>query len=97
MWARVQGITHRLGRRRPPGWVPTAEEIARHHLDPELVDELRADAESPQERPEVPRTPALRTPELPPLPAAPDAVEQLDLFASAAGVGECSRTAASAG
>ncbi|NGO67870.1 hypothetical protein [Streptomyces boncukensis] len=81
VWARVQGITYRLGRRRPRGWVPTAEEIAKHFIAQELVDELRADAESPQERPEVPHTPALRSRELPPLPAAPDAAEQLDLFA----------------
>jgi len=40
-WARVQDITHRLGRNVPAGWAPTDEEAATHQLDPEIVALLR--------------------------------------------------------
>ncbi|MEV5007309.1 hypothetical protein [Streptomyces sp. NPDC055692] len=83
-WATVQGITYRLGRHAPAGWVPTAEEIAEHRLDPEVVAELRAEAARPTPRPELPKAAPLRPVELPPLPAAPDEAEQLSLFAPAA-------------
>lgn len=83
-WAKVQGFTHRLGRKAPAGWVPTAEEIDQHLLDPAVVDDLRAEAARPTPKPELPRTARLRLVELPPLPAAPDQPEQLDLFAEAA-------------
>jgi hypothetical protein len=84
VWARVQDITHRLGRSRPVGWVPTDEEIEAHHIDPAVVAELRAEAGCPTPKPELPQTPVLRPRELPPLTVAPDDVEQLDLFADAA-------------
>ncbi|MFE7214578.1 hypothetical protein ACFU93_32480 [Streptomyces sp. NPDC057611] len=83
-WATVQGITYRLGRNVPAGWVPTAEEVAEHRLDAEVVAELRAEAARPTPRPELPKAPPLRPVELPPLPAAPDETEQLSLFAPAA-------------
>jgi hypothetical protein len=82
VWARVQGITHRLGRSRPAGWVPTDEEIAEHGIAADLVDELRAAAEGPTSRPELPK-PSRLSPALTPMPAlttAPDDVQQLDLF-----------------
>ncbi|WP_199570564.1 hypothetical protein [Streptomyces murinus] len=84
VWARVQGITYRLGRQRPAGWVPTPEEIAEHHLDPAAVAELRAEAGCPVSKPELPKSSPLRPVELPPLPAAPDEVEQLGLFGDVA-------------
>ncbi|MFK0063383.1 DUF6884 domain-containing protein [Streptomyces werraensis] len=40
-WARVQDITHRLGRKAPAGWAPTDEEVELHRLDPEIVALLR--------------------------------------------------------
>ncbi|MDH6489628.1 DUF6884 domain-containing protein [Streptomyces sp. SAI-127] len=40
-WARVQDITHRLGRKVPAGWAPTEEEAQLHSLDPEIVALLR--------------------------------------------------------
>jgi hypothetical protein len=80
VWAKVQGITYRLGRQRPAGWVPTAEEIARHHLDPALVEELQAEVKNPQPKPEAPKPEPLRARELPPLPPAPEEVVQLGLF-----------------
>ncbi|MEU7323373.1 hypothetical protein ABZ682_22900 [Streptomyces griseoviridis] len=83
-WAKVQGFTYRLGRKPPPGWVPTAEEIAAHILDPAVVDDLRAEAARPTEKPALPSTGRVRLIELPPLPAAPDQAEQLGLFAEAA-------------
>ncbi|MEW2631638.1 hypothetical protein AB0903_08255 [Streptomyces sp. NPDC048389] len=43
-WARVAGITYRLGRKRPPGWAPTDEEARLHGLDAEVVAALRAEA-----------------------------------------------------
>ncbi|MFF4796368.1 hypothetical protein ACFY2M_43635 [Streptomyces sp. NPDC001276] len=43
----MQGITYRLGRHVPAGWVPTAVEIAEQRLDPEVVAELRAEAVRP--------------------------------------------------
>ncbi|WP_327123698.1 hypothetical protein [Streptomyces sp. NBC_01727] len=79
-WANVQGITHRLGRQCPAGWVPTKEEIETHRLEPEVVAELRAEAGCPQVRPVLPKGSRLRLVELPPLPAAPDMVVQLGLF-----------------
>ncbi|WP_206308744.1 hypothetical protein [Streptomyces sp. A1136] len=83
VWARVQDITHRLGRSRPIGWIPTDEEIETHRIDPGLVAELRAEAGRPTPKPQLPTTPALPPRELPPLTVAPDDVEQLDLFAAA--------------
>ncbi|MGC5410457.1 hypothetical protein ACPXCX_43095, partial [Streptomyces sp. DT225] len=79
-WARVNGITHRLGRNRPAAWVPTDEEIEQHRLDPDVVAELRADAECPQPRPELPTGRAALMPDLPPLPPARVEIVQLDLF-----------------
>ncbi|WTW95432.1 hypothetical protein OG216_19515 [Streptomycetaceae bacterium NBC_01309] len=79
VWATVQGITHRLGRRRPVGWMPTPEEIAEYNLDPAAVDELRAEAGCAVPKPELPRMSPLRPLDLPPLPAAPSD-EQLGLF-----------------
>ncbi|MCX4550568.1 MULTISPECIES: hypothetical protein [unclassified Streptomyces] len=83
VWARVQDITHRLGRSRPVGWVPTDEEIEKHRIDPDLVAKLRAEAGCPTPKPELPKTSPLRPRALPPLTVAPDDVEQLDLFAEA--------------
>ncbi|QKW06967.1 hypothetical protein HUT18_11725 [Streptomyces sp. NA04227] len=80
VWATVQGITHRLGRSIPTGWVPTAEEIAEHRIDPGLVAELRAEAEHPTPKPQIPWPTTMRAQELPPLPAVPDDAEQLELF-----------------
>lgn len=82
-WARVNGAEHRLGRRVPAGWVPTAEEIAEHHLDPDVVAELRAEAARPTPKPGLPKSSPLRPLELPPLPAVPDETEQLSLFGEA--------------
>jgi hypothetical protein len=84
VWARVQGITYRLGRQRPAGWVPTPEEIAEHHLDPAAVAKLRAEAGRPVPKPELPKTSTLGPVELPPLPAAPPEVEQLGHFGDVA-------------
>ncbi|MGW4731798.1 hypothetical protein ACWEQC_21990 [Streptomyces shenzhenensis] len=78
-WARVNGVRFRL-QRRPAGWVPTAEEIEEHRLDPELVAELRADAENPQPKPELPSTRVAPREELPPLEADGETPEQLGLF-----------------
>ncbi|MFJ6561943.1 hypothetical protein ACIQMV_19195 [Streptomyces sp. NPDC091412] len=64
--------------------MPTAEEVAEHRLDAEVVAELRAEAARPTPRPELPKASPLRPVELPPLPAAPDETEQLSLFAPAA-------------
>lgn len=80
-WAKAHDIHYRL-QRRPAGWVPTEEEIARHCLDPEVVAELRADAENPQPRPVLPDLKQRSTPELPPLEADDQTPEQLDLFAA---------------
>lgn len=79
-WATVQGITHRLGRRVPAGWVPTAEEIERHRLDPDVVADLRAEAARPTPKPEIPAGTRARPLDLPPLPAVPDEMEQLRAF-----------------
>ncbi|MFF4830195.1 hypothetical protein [Streptomyces sp. NPDC001312] len=79
----MQGITYRLGRHVPAGWVPTAVEIAEQRLDPEVVAALRAEAVRPTPRPELPKASTLRRVELPPLPAAPDGTEQLSLFVPA--------------
>ncbi|MEV6565896.1 hypothetical protein [Streptomyces kronopolitis] len=65
----MQGITYRLGRKRPAGWVPTPEEAQQHGIDSMLVEELRAEAECPQPRPTMPHADPLRARELPPLPA----------------------------
>ncbi|MEC3995191.1 hypothetical protein VSR01_17280 [Actinacidiphila sp. DG2A-62] len=83
VWARVQGITHRLGRSRPAGWVPTDEEIAEHGIAADLVAELRAEAERPTSRPELPNTPRPLPAPMPELTTAPDDAEQLDLFGAA--------------
>ncbi|MFJ3100350.1 hypothetical protein [Streptomyces sp. NPDC086835] len=68
-WARVAGITYRLGRKRPPGWAPTDEEARLHGLDAEVVAALRAEApaavedeghpadgEHPRRHPDTPHT-----------------------------------------
>ncbi|MCX4458545.1 DUF3560 domain-containing protein [Streptomyces sp. NBC_01728] len=81
-WARVHDIVYRL-QRRSAGWVPTEEEIERHGLDPEVVAELRADAENPQPRPVLPDRKQKPMAELPPLEADDQTPEQLDLFAVA--------------
>ncbi|MER6632234.1 hypothetical protein ABT301_29140 [Streptomyces sp. NPDC000987] len=78
-WAKVNGIRFRFSRR-PAGWVPTAEEIAEHGLDPEVVAELREDAERPQPKPELPRGKAPEREELPPLEADDQTPEQLSLL-----------------
>lgn len=44
VWGRVQGCTHRLGRKRPAGWAPTAEEAYLHSLGADVLAELRQDA-----------------------------------------------------
>jgi hypothetical protein len=44
VWARVQGMRYRLGRKRPAGWAPTQEEVQRFVLDAQTVAELRAEA-----------------------------------------------------
>ncbi|MEU1853925.1 DUF3560 domain-containing protein [Streptomyces sp. NPDC019990] len=81
-WATVHNIRFRL-QRLPAGWVPTEEEIEQHRLDPDVVAELRAEAENPQPRPKLPSTRAVPLPELPPMAADEETPEQLDLFASA--------------
>ncbi|MEU6595522.1 hypothetical protein ABZ923_41080 [Streptomyces sp. NPDC046881] len=83
-WAKVQGFTHRLGRKPPADWVPTAEEIAEHLLDPAVVDDLRAEATRPTPKPELPKSGPVRLVRPAPLPALPAATEQLSLFAEAA-------------
>ncbi|MFJ1607001.1 hypothetical protein ACIOHS_27060 [Streptomyces sp. NPDC088253] len=83
-WAKVQGFTHRLGRKAPTGWVPTAEEIGDHLLDAAVVDDLRAEAARPTPKPELPRPGPVRLVRPAPLPALPDPSEQLSLFADAA-------------
>ncbi|MFI9026340.1 hypothetical protein [Streptomyces sp. NPDC053560] len=80
VWAKVQGITHRLGRKRPTDWVPTEEEIAEHRIAPELVAELYAAVGRPAPRPELPKTSTSRPMEVRPLEAVPDEQEQLSLF-----------------
>jgi hypothetical protein len=44
VWARVQGMRYRLGRKRPAGWVPSPQEVERYALDAQTVAELRAQA-----------------------------------------------------
>ncbi|MFD5788613.1 hypothetical protein ACFWH1_18570 [Streptomyces sp. NPDC127037] len=82
-WARVNGITYRIGRKRPAGWVPTDEEVEQHCLNPDIVAELRAEAARPQPRPELPTGRAALMPDLPPLPPARSETVQLDLFHAA--------------
>ncbi|MDX3345931.1 hypothetical protein PV387_39380 [Streptomyces sp. ME02-6987-2C] len=84
VWATVHGLTYRLGRTVPAGWVPTAEEIAEHRIALALVDELRAEAEHPAPEPELPPMRFHGPAEIAPLPAVPDEVEQLSLFTGAA-------------
>ncbi|MER6979638.1 hypothetical protein [Streptomyces carpinensis] len=81
----MQGITFRLGRSVPAGWVPTDEEIAEHRLDAAVVDELRAEAARPTPKPGLPKAAPLRPVQPLPLPAVPDETEQLSRFALAAG------------
>ncbi|MGW2951551.1 hypothetical protein [Streptomyces eurythermus] len=83
-WAKVQGFTHRLGRKPPAGWVPTDEEIAQHRLNPQVVDDLRAEAAHPTPKPELPKSGPVRLVRHAPLPALDAATEQLSLFAEAA-------------
>lgn len=78
-WAKVNDIAYRL-QRRPAGWVPTEEEIAEHRLDPEVVAELREDAENPQPKPELPDLNQRPMEELPPMAADDQTPEQLGLF-----------------
>ncbi|MFF4292130.1 hypothetical protein ACFY0N_00570 [Streptomyces vinaceus] len=82
-WAKVQGITHRLGRQAPAGWMPTEEEIAEHRLTPDTVAILRGEAKRPTPRPALPKVTPMRPLEVPLLPAAPPSAEQLGLFAEA--------------
>ncbi|MER6559750.1 hypothetical protein ABT300_18850 [Streptomyces sp. NPDC001027] len=77
-WARVNGIRSAF-QRRPVGWVPTGEEIAEHGLDPEVVAELRADAENPKPKPDLPTGRRVERAELPPLEADAQTPEQLSL------------------
>ncbi|MFF5968216.1 hypothetical protein ACFY64_31735 [Streptomyces collinus] len=84
VWAKVQGFTHRLGRTPPAGWVPTDEEIAEHFLDPQVVDDLRAEAARPTPKPQLPKSGPARLIKPDPLPLLPDATEQLSLFTEAA-------------
>ncbi|MFJ3249109.1 hypothetical protein [Streptomyces sp. NPDC086782] len=81
-WAKAHDVHYRL-QRRPAGWVPTEEEAERHGLDPEVVAELRADAENPQPRPTLPDLKQKPMGELPPMVADDQTPEQLDLFALA--------------
>ncbi|WP_327596941.1 DUF6884 domain-containing protein [Streptomyces chartreusis] len=59
-WARVQDITHRLGRKVPAGWAPTDEEVDLHRLDPEIVALLRqrAAAHAAEQAPAEAQAPA---------------------------------------
>ncbi|MGA5497744.1 hypothetical protein ACPCSP_25610 [Streptomyces cinereoruber] len=84
VWATVNGITHRLGRRAPSGWMPTAEEIELHRLAPDVVAGLHADALRPRRKPELPKTTPARPLDVTPLPAIPAEAEQLDLFGATA-------------
>ncbi|MGW6391176.1 DUF3560 domain-containing protein [Streptomyces sp. NPDC055103] len=81
-WATVNGIAYRI-HKRPAGWMPTEEEIAEHRLDPEVVAELRADAENPEPKPVLPDLKQRPMEELPPMAADDQTPEQLDLFAIA--------------
>ncbi|MFD6941334.1 hypothetical protein ACFWAP_34935 [Streptomyces goshikiensis] len=84
-WAKVQGITHRLGRSRPYGWAPTPEEAEEHGLDPATVAELLKEAGGqPTPKPKLPKTTPARPLDVPPLPPAPPLSEQLGLFAATA-------------
>ncbi|GGQ49873.1 hypothetical protein GCM10010250_21820 [Streptomyces althioticus] len=78
-WAKVNDVHFRL-QRRPAGWVPTEEEIERHGLDPQVVEELRADAVNPQPKPVLPDLRQRPLEELPPLAPDAETPEQLDLF-----------------
>ncbi|MYR55029.1 DUF3560 domain-containing protein [Streptomyces sp. SID625] len=78
-WAKVHGIVYRL-QRRPAGWVPTELEVVSYGLDPEVVAELREDAENPQPRPVLPDLKQKPMAELPSLEADDQTPEQLDLF-----------------
>ncbi|MFB8402171.1 hypothetical protein [Streptomyces sp. NPDC055912] len=53
-WARVAGITYRLGRKRPAGWAPTDEEARLHGLDAGVVAALRSQASTAVEDGEYP-------------------------------------------
>ncbi|MEU2487080.1 hypothetical protein ABZ593_21035 [Streptomyces sp. NPDC012617] len=83
VWSTIHGITHRLGRRVPPGWMPTAEEIEEHRLAPDLVASLHADALRPRPKPRLPKSAPARPLDVIPLPAVPAEIEQLGLFAEA--------------
>ncbi|MEU0060738.1 hypothetical protein [Streptomyces sp. NPDC006334] len=74
----MNGIRFRL-QRRPIGWAPTDEEIAEHGLDLQVVAELRADAENPQPKPELPTGRRIERAELAPLEADDQTPEQLSL------------------
>ncbi|MEU2264984.1 hypothetical protein ABZ568_00720 [Streptomyces olindensis] len=80
-WATVNGLTYGYLLRLPQRWVPTDEQIAEYVLDPGVVAELRAHAEAPEPKPELPSTGFSRKGEEPsPLEADRAAPEQLDLF-----------------
>lgn len=72
VWGRVQGFTYRLGRKRPAGWVPTAQEAHLHSLGADVLAELDADAAreagAPVRAEEVPAVAGGRRPQ--PRPAA---------------------------
>ncbi|MFB0617261.1 hypothetical protein [Streptomyces sp. AGS-58] len=78
-WAKVHGIRFKFTRR-TAGWVPTAEEIAQHGLDDEVVALLREDAKNPQPKPELPSGKDPEREELPPLEPDDQTPEQLGLF-----------------
>ncbi|MFC8887546.1 hypothetical protein [Streptomyces cinereoruber] len=84
VWATVNGITHRLGRRAPVNWMPTAEDMERHNLSPETVAGLHVNALRFRRKPELPKSTPIRPLHVAPLPPVPPAVEQLDLFGGAA-------------
>ncbi|WP_086859782.1 hypothetical protein [Streptomyces milbemycinicus] len=88
-WATVNGLRYAYLLRLPQGWVPTEEQIAEYCLDPGVVAELRANAEAPEPKPELPPMRFYREREEPlPLEADTEAPEQLDLFGvGLAGVG----------
>ncbi|KUN32504.1 hypothetical protein AQJ11_02970 [Streptomyces corchorusii] len=77
-WARVNGVRNRF-QRRPVGWVPTDAEIAEYRLAPDVVAELRADAENPKPKPELPSPRRSAGAELPPLEADDQTPEQTSL------------------
>ncbi|MFF5668838.1 hypothetical protein ACFY8S_01660 [Streptomyces hygroscopicus] len=80
-WATVNGLRYPHLLRLPQGWVPTGEQIAEYCLDPGVVAELRANAEAPEPKPELPPMRFYRERKEPlPVETDTEAPEQLDLF-----------------